>query len=117
MGVAMTTVFDADEIARTASLALEAARHSQPVQGFRGLYRGGDDTPKLDCFDEATARLSPLQKAMSLRDAFERHKKDGVQFAGSFATAESAVACGNTHGVRRFGEMTHADATMIAIAA
>ncbi len=32
MGVATTTVFDADEIARTAELAREAARHSKPVQ-------------------------------------------------------------------------------------
>ena len=39
MGVASTTSFDADEIARTAALAREAAHHSHPLQNFSGLYR------------------------------------------------------------------------------
>src|SRR5215212_3019605 len=38
MGVATTTAFDDEEIARTAELAREAARHSDPVVGFKGLY-------------------------------------------------------------------------------
>ena len=41
MGVATTTGFDDEEIERTASLAREAAKHSNPVQGFKGLYRNG----------------------------------------------------------------------------
>ena len=36
-GVATTTAFDADEIARTAEVAREAAKHSSPGLGFRGL--------------------------------------------------------------------------------
>ena len=37
VGVAATTVFDVDEIARTAALAREAARHGDPLQNFTGL--------------------------------------------------------------------------------
>lgn len=112
MGVATTTVFDDDEIARTAAVAREAARHSNPVQGFSGLYRGGEPLPELDTFDEHTAAIAPMEKALALRAMFERGRD--VHFAGAYATGSTAVACGNTHGVRRFTRSTFADATVIA---
>ena len=115
MGVAMTTVFDDDEIARTAALAREAAKHSNPVQGFSGLYRDNEPLPQVDTFDPATASLSPLQKARALKTMFERGASHAVQFAGAYATGSASVACGNTHGVRRYARMTDADATVIAI--
>src|SRR5512141_2314022 len=46
-GMASTTSFDDGEIARTADLAREAARHSRPIPGFAGLYRGGEAPPEL----------------------------------------------------------------------
>lgn len=113
MGVATTTAFDEDEIARTADVAREAARHSSAVNGFRGLYRDNEPVPDVDSFDEATAAISALDKAKALRVMFD--KRRDVLFAGSYATAATSVACGNTHGVRRFARMTHADATAIAI--
>lgn len=113
MGVATTTAFDQDEIARTADVAREAARHSSPVQGFRGLYRANEPVPEVDSFDEATAAISALDKATALRMMFDKSRD--VQFAGSYATAAASVACGNTHGVRRYARLTHADATAIAI--
>jgi predicted Zn-dependent protease len=42
MGVATTTVFEDEEIARTAAVAREAARHSSAVVGFKGLYSGSE---------------------------------------------------------------------------
>jgi PmbA protein len=114
MGVATTTVFDDEEIARTAALAREAAKHAHPVQGFQGLYRGGEPLPPVDAFDEATAALAPMEKAKALREMFDRHA--GVLFAGAYATGSASVACGNTHSVRRYTTMTDADATVIAIA-
>jgi PmbA protein len=114
MGVATTTAFEDDEIARTVEIAREAARHSGPVQRFRGLYADDEPLPDVDSFDEATATLSAIDKAKALRVMFD--KGTGVQFAGSYATAATSVACGNTHGIRRYARMTHADATAIAIA-
>ena len=114
MGVATTTVFDDEEIARTADLALESAKHSSPVQGFKGLYRGDEPLPHVESFDEATARIAPMEKALALREMFDRHSE--VQFAGAYATGAASVACANTHGVRRWTHMTDADATVIAIA-
>lgn len=112
-GVATTTVFDDDELARTAEVAREAARHSGAVEGFKGLYRENEPLPPMESFDEATANISPLTKATSLRTMFDRHA--GIEFAGAYATGSASVACGNTHGVRRYARMTFADATVIAI--
>ncbi|HEX2835390.1 MAG TPA: TldD/PmbA family protein [Thermoanaerobaculia bacterium] len=112
-GVATTTVFEDDEIERTAALAREAAKHSNPVQGFHGLYRDNEPLPRVDGFDEPTAALAPMEKALALRAMFERGKD--VQFAGAYASGATSVACGNTHGVRRYARSTFADATVIAI--
>jgi PmbA protein len=113
MGVATTTVLDEAAIRRTAAIALEATRHSSRVQGFQGLYQGGEPAPPLPTFDAATAALSPLEKARELRTLFDRWPE--IRFAGAYATGSASVACGNTHGVRRFATKTHADATVIAI--
>ena len=108
MGVATTTGFDDEEIARTASLAREAAKHSNPVQGFKGLYR--DNEPAVGSrlqFDEADGHARRRwTKARALRAMFDRARD--VQFAGAYATGVASVACGNTHGVRRYA---HDDAT------
>jgi PmbA protein len=114
MGVATTTSFERDEIVETAEIARTSARHSSPVNGFRGLYRGGDPVAELQTFDERTAALSPLEKAIALRDVFARGKDRQLHFAGAYATGSTTVACANTHGVRRFACATHADATIIA---
>ena len=50
-------------------------------------------------------------KARALRAVFDLDAK----FAGSHSTSTSSVACGNTHGVRRYGTMTVSEATVIAI--
>ena len=115
MGVASTTSFDADEIARTAELAREAARHSDPLQNFSGLYRGGEDAPRLLTFHDDVASIAAMDKARALKAMFDRGRERGVHFAGSFATSSSSVACGNSHGVRRYGRMTSSEATAIAI--
>lgn len=117
MGVATTTVFDDAEIARTAEIAREAARHSRPVQGYRGLYSGDDPAAEVVSFDPVTASLSPHAKAAALREMFDRGADANVQFAGSYASGAASVACGNTHAVRRYATMTWCEATVIAITA
>ena len=113
MGVATTTAFDDEEIARTVALAREAAKHSKPVVGFKGLYRGGADSPPMPDADKTAAPPAPMAKALSLRAMFDRQK--AVQFAGVYSTGTASVTVGNTHGVRRQATMTDADATVIAI--
>ena len=115
MGVATTTAFDEAELARTAQIARDAAHHSRPVPHFRGLYGANEPVPDVASFDEGTAALSPARKATALRTMFDRGAAEGVQFAGAYATGVASVACGNTHGVRRYARLSHADATVIAI--
>ena len=115
MGVASTSSLDADSIADAAALAREAAKHADPLQNFTGLYRDLADPPALQTFDERTARISPAEKATSLRAMFDRGREANVQFAGSYATSASSVACANTHGVRRYAQITASDATVIAL--
>src|SRR5258706_2789777 len=86
MGVASTTVFDADEIARTAALAREAARHSDPLQNFSGLYRDHEPLPEVHTFDEATAAIAPADKARALRAMFDRGRASSVEFARAYGT-------------------------------
>src|SRR5712671_4154787 len=66
MGVASTSSFDDEEIARTAELAREAAKHSDPLQNFSGLYKDHEPVPQLATFDQQTANLSPMEKAHDL---------------------------------------------------
>jgi PmbA protein len=113
MGVATTTVFTDEEIARTADLAREAAKHSNPVQGFKGLYRDNEPLPRVESFDERTAALAPMEKARALKAMFDKHAH--VLFAGAYASGGASVWCGNTHGVSRHARLTFADATVIAI--
>lgn len=112
MGVATTSSFDDDEIKRTASIAREAAKHAQPVVGFQGLYRGDDAHFHVQ---PPAATPAPMEKALALRAMFDRHPH--VQFAGAYATGVTSIACGNSHGVRRYATMADADATVIAIGA
>jgi predicted Zn-dependent protease len=117
MGVATTTVFDIDEIGRTAALAREAARHSDPLQNFSGLYRHDEPLPDVLTFDEATASIAPAEKARALRQMFDRGLKLGVEFAGAYGTGASSIAVANSHGIRRYRTLTSSDATVIAIGA
>jgi len=115
MGVASTSSFDAEEIARTAELAREAARHAGRLQNFSGLYSANEPVPQLRTFDERTASLTPIDKAYQLRDMFGNGRDRGVELAGSWSTAAISVATANTHGVRRYCRITSSEATVIAI--
>ena len=108
MGIASTTSFDAEAIAEMAHVAREAARHSPPLPSFKGLYRGGEVCGPASA---GRAPITPADKARALRAVFDLDAK----FAGSHSTSSSSVACGNTHGVRRYGTMTVSEATVIAI--
>lgn len=114
-GLASTTVFDDDEIRRTADLAREAARLARPLPGFKGLYSQSEPLAELKTWDEATASIAPAEKARSLREVFDRGRRSSIEYAGSYTTSAMSVAAGNSHGVRRSSRTTFADATLIAI--
>jgi PmbA protein len=114
-GMASTTSLDRSSLSATASLAREAARRSEPMPRFSGLYQNADPLPAIDCFAQSTASETPAAKAVALAEMFEQGRARGISFAGSFGNAVASVACGNTHGLRRYAQVTVADATVIAI--
>jgi PmbA protein len=114
MGVATTSSLDPDEVAATAALARQAARRSDPVPNFSGLYSGDEPVSDAGLFDPQTANVAPRDKALMLRAMFDQGRRSDVHFAGSYSTASMEVASGNTHGVRRLARITSADATVIA---
>jgi PmbA protein len=117
MGVASTSSFDREELLRTAELARESVRRSDPLPKFSGLYSGNDPVPSLPAFDDATAALSPADKARALRTMFDRGQAHGVHFAGAYATSLESVGFASSHGIRRYATVTAADATVIAVGA
>ena len=111
MGVASTTSFELEDIEEMADVAREAARHSLPLPNFKGLYRSAGSQPAPSRLESRLYTPSPADKARALRQVFDCD----AQFAGSYSTSASSIACGNTHDVRRYATMTVAEATVIAI--
>ena len=115
LGVASTSSLDEDGIRRAATLALDLARRSEPLEGFAGLSRDLSPAPQVPSFDEATAELAPIAKTTELRAMFDEGVRAGVQFAGNFSTGVTSAAAGNSHGIRREARFTTADALVIAL--
>lgn len=115
IGVASTSATDDDSLRRAAGLALELARRSEPVEGFRGLHRNTNPSPAVDAFDEATSRMSPMAKAEELAAVFAEGKRIDVHYAGTYTTGVGELAAGNTHGVRHAARVTLADSLVIAM--
>src|SRR4051794_19297527 len=117
MGLASTTVFDAGEIARTAALAREAAKHSDALKNFTGLYRANEPLPDVRTFDDATAAIAPAEKARALREMFDRGSKFSIQFPAAYGAGAPSIAVPNPQAIRRYCTLTSSDATVIAIGA
>jgi PmbA protein len=115
MGIASTSSMEHDDISAAAAVALDLARRSEPLHGFRGIYSGNEPLENVGSADEASLEIAPLQKAGLLRDMFARGREAGVEFAGSFSTSSGCIAAANSRGVRRWAPVTLTDATAIAI--
>ncbi|MGA7617646.1 MAG: TldD/PmbA family protein [Thermoanaerobaculia bacterium] len=115
IGIASTTSLDIDEIRRTAAIALSAAERSEPVPKFKGLSDSNEDVLPLETWDEATATIAPREKAEALKRMFDAGAAKKVEFAGSYSTTSGSVAVGNSHGIRRWSPITHADGIVIAL--
>jgi predicted Zn-dependent protease len=115
VGVASTSLITPEEIARIAALARDMAMRSAPVEGFAGLPTITDPTPPVATFDEATASVTPMEKAGQLRSLFREGALRRVTFAGAYTTSATTIAVGNSHAVRRHADVTSADANLIAL--
>lgn len=115
IGVASASATDDESLKRTAALALDLARRSEPVEGFRGLHRNLEPSPAIDSFDEETASIPLMSKAEDLAAVFRDGSASGAVYAGTYTTGVTEIAVGNTHGVRHAASATIADALVIAM--
>lgn len=114
-GVASASSLDDESIRRTAELACEMAKHNEEIETFSGLAQPDGDEPSLPTHDDATAALSPIEKAETLRRVFDEGRRNATKFAGTFTTIDGRLATANSNGVRRFARFTTADALLIAM--
>jgi len=111
VGVATTNKIDADGLAEVAERARAAARSAPPDDGFPGLAPPADP-PKVEGFDEDTARLGPEEQA-KLADAAIDAGGD-VPVYGFFTSAMSDLAVASTTGLSVQQRMTDATALVVA---
>ena len=116
IGVAATSSLTAEDIANTAQIARTLALQNEPLDDFPGLYNAHEAVEALDTWDEQTAAADLTEKASQLKQVFDRGRNHDISFAGTYTTAASSVAAGNSHGIRRFSRITLADAMFIALA-
>lgn len=115
IGVASTTVVNGEGIARAAHIARQSALRSQPLKDFRGLHRAAAPAAHSSAFDEATAGLTPQEKAEALFRMFDAGRGAGVDFAGVYTSVSAIVAAGNSHMIRQAAPLTLCDASVIAL--
>ena len=111
VGVATTNKIDADGLAEVAERARAAARSAPPDDGFPGLAPPADP-PKVEGFDEDTARLGPEEQAR-LADAAIEAGGD-VPVYGFFTSAMSELAVASSTGLSVQQRMTDATALVVA---
>ena len=111
VGVATTNKIDADGLAEVAERARAAARSAPPDDGFPGLAPPADP-PKVEGFDEDTARLGPEEQA-KLADAAIEAGGD-VPVYGFFTSAMSELAVASSTGLSVEQRMTDATALVVA---
>ena len=111
VGVATTNKIDADGLAEVAERARAAARSAPPDDGFPGLAPPADP-PKVEGFDEDTARLGPEEQAQ-LADAAIEAGGD-VPVYGFFTSAMSELAVASSTGLSVQQRMTDATALVVA---
>jgi PmbA protein len=112
VGVATTNDFSKDGAARAARDAVELAQTAAPDPLFPGLAPRAEVPQKLNGFDEATARMTPEDRADAVA-ALVAQCGDGFHAAGAYDTTAAEVAVVNTEGQTCYDTSTQATLTTV----
>jgi len=104
-GVAVTNRLDAEGRQWVARQAAANARLQPPDPDFPGLPPGGAPREARTYF-EATAALSPAQRADTVRLIVDEAARLGFSATGAYGTEQSEVAIANTSGVAVYAPLT-----------
>lgn len=113
VGVATTNDFSKEGAARAGRDALELAQTAGPDPLFPGLAPRSEPPRKPDGYDEATARMTPEERAEAVATLVAQCG-DGFHAAGAYETTASEVAVVNTEGQTCYDTSTQATLTTVA---
>jgi len=114
VGSATTNRLSEEGLRAAARRAAEAADRAPADPGFDGLARPAE-IPRVEGFDDATARLSPEEQAVRARAAIDA--ADGLGVYGYYTSGVTRLAVASSSGLRGEQELTDATALVLAAAA
>jgi predicted Zn-dependent protease len=112
LGIAATNDFSKDGAANAAASALELARVAVPDPQFPGLAPPADAPEIPDAYDEATADMTPGERAEAVATLVGQAGA-GFRAAGAFETMAAEVALANTEGQFCYAPSTQATFTAV----
>ena len=115
IGVASTNSFTGADLRRAYRNAAKIAKVQRENPHFVSLAKPAEYS-RIDTFFEATAKLTPRQRAMKVKAIIDRAARKKCTVAGSVSTGSGELAVANTLGVRAYQRISTASANVIAMA-
>jgi predicted Zn-dependent protease len=114
IGVASTNSLSRGDLKRAYRMAAKIARSQKENPDFVSLP-GPATYPEVQTFNEATASLTPRQRATKVRTVIREAARKKCTVAGSYASGVDEVAVINTLGVSAYQAMTTVSLSVIAM--
>jgi PmbA protein len=115
IGVARSNSLEAQAIREAAESACTIARFSEENPEFESLP-GPEQAPAApEAFSEATARVSPEQRARAVQTIIRRAEQDKLTAAGAFSASCDEIAVANSLGVFAYQPSTSAEITTVVM--
>jgi PmbA protein len=105
LGVALTNRIDEEGQRWVATQAADMARLQSPDPAFPGLPTGGMPR-QATTYYEATAAMTPAQRAETIRIVVEQAARRGFLATGAFACEVGELAIANTSGAAAYAPLT-----------
>ncbi|HEX6511515.1 MAG TPA: TldD/PmbA family protein [Chloroflexota bacterium] len=115
IGVASTNSLEARAVRDTAESACAIARYSEENPDFVSLPKAERVPPLAQAFSDATAAVTPEQRAKAVRDIIRRAEADKLTAAGTYSTSCQEVALANSLGTFAYQPSTSAEATLVVM--
>ena len=115
-GTASTNRTDPDALDELVERALTNAMASPEDPTQPGLAEPAEYTP-VECFDEATATLSPVARAEAVGEVCRSAQEKALNASGAFASGAHAIAIANSQGLFAYHAYTEADFQTVVMGA
>jgi predicted Zn-dependent protease len=112
---ASTNKFDSESLRRVVAEAASLTRQQQPDPELLPMP-GPQQYQPVARFVEATAAVSPTERAEAVRDAIRVAERSGQTAAGTFSTGTGVQALFNSRGVAAYYSDTHAEFSITTLA-